>query len=151
MNSRTTTTNDLISCLSRTLRAANRYIAEQLEDAGLGALSPSHGDILAQLFINEPLTMQDLSESIQRDPSTVTALVKKLVDADYVETSKSAEDGRVTQVRLTDKGCALKPHFESISTDLVNAQERGISAEDLKITRRTLQHIGQNLTDAYNE
>lgn len=143
--------SDLVSALSRALREANRYLAEQLDAAGLGELSPSHGDILAQLFAEEPLAMQDLARAIHRDPSTVTALVRKLAAAGYVETSKSLDDGRVMLVALTDEGRALEPVFERISASLVRTQMQGIDARDLEATRRTLGRIEDNFTKALGD
>lgn len=81
--------SSFVSFLSRTLAEANRFIVEQLKQRGLSDLVPSHGDILVHLFAHEPVTMQELAQAINRDPSTVTALVRKLSDAGYVRTAKA--------------------------------------------------------------
>lgn len=45
-----------------------------------------------QLFANGEVPMTTLADAIGKDPSTVTALVNKLVDAGYVKTEKSTSD-----------------------------------------------------------
>lgn len=140
-----------ISSLSRTLAAANRFLVAQLRHQGLTDLVPSHGDILACLFEGAPLTMQQLAERINRDPSTVTALVRKLAAAGYVSTRKAESDRRITQVSLTAKGRRLRPAFQAITERLLEAQMRDIDTADFDTTCRTLQRVRRNLTDALGE
>ena len=66
-----------VNQLARTLALANRFITEQLEQHGLAGIAPSHGDIFVQLFAHGELPMCELAQRIGRDPSTVTALVKR--------------------------------------------------------------------------
>ena len=136
-SSTTNTAKDsFVNTLSQTLTAANAYLV------------PSHGDILVALFAQETVTMQELSEKIHRDPSTITALVKKLVLGGYVQTQKSVTDKRRTEVSLTPKGKSLRSTFETISTTLVNTQMEGIDADAFAITCATLNQIRANFIAA---
>ena len=123
-----TAKGSFVNTLSQTLTAANAYLVSLLSQAGLKDLVPSHGDILVALFAQETVTMQELSEKIHRDPSTITALVKKLVLGGYVQTQKSITDKRRTEVSLTPKGKRLRSTFETISTTLVSTQMEGVDA-----------------------
>ncbi|NLM66590.1 MAG: MarR family transcriptional regulator [Enterococcus sp.] len=107
--------------MSRLLERTNQFIIKELENKGINDIVPSHGDILYQLFQDEPLTMQEISKRIHRTKSTVTILVKKLEDKGYIERQKNEEDSRSTLISLTEKGRALHPIFEEISENL---QER---------------------------
>ncbi len=133
-----------VNSLSQTLAAANGYLVSQLEAVGLKDLVPSHGDILLQLFRHEDVTMQELSERIHRDPSTVTTLVKKLVDSGYVQTRKSPEDRRRTEVSLTKLGQSLRKDFDLISKHLVEVQMKGIDQKSFEVTCDTLMKIRMN-------
>ena len=139
----------LVSQLSRTLAAANDYLTLLLHQAGLTQLVPSHGDILMALFAEEPMTMQALSEKINRDPSTVTVLVKKLKDAGYVETRKDERDRRRTEVRLTAEGRKLRGACDEISRKLLAAQMRDVDAADVDAVHDTLARIKDNFRYAY--
>lgn len=137
-----------VSMLSQTLAAANTYLISLLSQAGLKDLVPSHGDILVALFAQETITMQELSEKIHRDPSTITALVKKLVLGGYVQTQKSVTDKRRTEVSLTPKGKSLRSAFETISTTLVSTQMQGVDVDAFAITCATLNQIRANFIAA---
>lgn len=137
-----------VSQLSRTLALANRFLIARLEQQGLQGIAPSHGDILYQLFQQEELPMSELAQRIDRDPSTVTALVKKLAAGNYVTTAKRGNDKRVTLVSLTQKGKQLKPEFESISVELRETQLHGIAHEDLSTFDTVLRIMQDNFKTA---
>lgn len=135
---------NFVSGLARTLAAANSFLIQHLKESGLTNLVPSHGDILVCLFEGEPISMQQLAERINRDPSTVTALVKKLVAAGYASTSKNKDDHRITEVSITNKGLELRETFERINKELHAVQMSGIDINDFEATCRTLQQIEHN-------
>lgn len=131
--------------LSRTLALANRFLLDQLEGSSLEGLAPSHGDILAELFTTGSTTMSELSRRISRDPSTVTALVKKLVALGIATTEKSPVDRRATMVSLTERGRALYDEFSGISKRLQATWSEGVSPADLATTRHVLETVRLNL------
>lgn len=137
--------------LSRTLALSNHYLMLQVERSGLRGLAPSHGEILVQLFACERMCMSELSQRIARDPSTVTALVKKLVAMGLAQTGKSPHDRRSTVVSLTAKGRALKGDFDRISVLLESVWHDGIDEADLKTMMRVLEKVRGNLGAAIEE
>lgn len=143
--------DDLVNQLSRTLALANRFIAARLKTSGLDGIAPSHGDILAQLLAHDRLSMQDLAHAIGRDPSTVTALVKKLAAAGYVRTGKDAADRRATMVSLTERGRDLRADFAGISRELLDVQGRGIGIEEQETARRVLAVMRGNFERALRD
>lgn len=137
-----------VNQLARTLALANRFITEQLEQHGLAGIAPSHGDIFVQLFAHGELPMSELAQRIGRDPSTVTALVRKLAVGGYVSTAKLPEDKRVTLVALTERGRRLQSVFESISNTLADVQCRGLGDVELEALDRTLRAMQENFKTA---
>jgi DNA-binding MarR family transcriptional regulator len=89
--------------------------------------------------------MRVLADRIDRDKSTVTALVKKLVALGYVETLDDPGDKRVTLVRLTQKGEDLKKTFGEISRMLLDTVYRGFSQREREDIVRGLERIERNL------
>ena len=79
----------------------NRRLAEK-------NLISSHGFILFQLAQNETMSMTQLAACINRDKSTTTVLVKKLLAEDLVKITTSSEDSRVRLISLTSKGKKYK-------------------------------------------
>ena len=118
---------------SRLREIGNAFILAELEKAGMKDIAPSHGDILAQLLHCESRNMSELAQHAHRTKSTVTVLVGKLERNGYVERIPDPEDSRGIKVRLTEKGRALKPAFDSISSGL----------NSLILSRLTEEEAGQ--------
>lgn len=96
----------------------NKRIVHELEQHEVTGIVPSHGDVLMFLYREETLSIKMLAERVQRTQPTVTVLVNKLEKLGYVERSKSADDSRVTMIRLTDKGRQLEPIFREVSDQI---------------------------------
>jgi Transcriptional regulators len=62
--------------------------------------------------------MGDLAREIRKTKPTVTVLVEKLVRCGYVIRERDARDGRISFIRLTEKGWGLKPVLEDILSSL---------------------------------
>lgn len=136
---------DLVSVLARTRTQANHFLVREMAAAGMGNLATSHGDILSELFEEDALFMSQLAHRVGRDPSTVTALVKRLVAAGYVTTARNTHDRRAVMVSLTPAGNNLRSRFAAISKRLLAVQSEGISSHDAQVARRVLLRMQENL------
>lgn len=135
---------DIISLISKVRECANRLIESEMESFGVEGLATSHGDILLALLKIEKLTMKELAEKIDKDKSTVTALVDKLIKQGYALKTRDTEDNRVVFVTLTEKGRALKPMFDEISQKLLSTVYEGISKSEKEELIKTLIKIKNN-------
>ncbi|AIQ45399.1 MarR family transcriptional regulator [Paenibacillus sp. FSL R7-0273] len=122
--------NKILAVIGRIHRSGNRFIERELKKHHIHGIAPSHGDILYQLFIREDITMNQLSSSIDKDKSTITALVDKLVRLDYVKREQDRTDGRIYRLSLTAKGRELQPIFEEVSAALLAAVYEGFDPEE---------------------
>ncbi|MEK4433644.1 MULTISPECIES: MarR family winged helix-turn-helix transcriptional regulator [Paenibacillus] len=107
----------------------NKRIVQELEQHDVTGIVPSHGDILMFLYREDSLSIKTLAERVHRTQPTVTVLVNKLEKLGYVERSKSAEDSRVTLIRLTEQGRQLKPIFEQVSETIQEMVYGGMTDE----------------------
>ena len=138
-------TEKIISLAARIREEANRFILAELAQLGIKELAPSHGDILFVLYSSDSVTMGELKKRINRDKSTVTALVNKLVKLGYINRLKDYTDNRVTLVSLTPKGLALKPRFFEISDKLITKIYQGINQEQQISLVVNLERVLKNL------
>ncbi|MNC43433.1 hypothetical protein D3C75_922930 [compost metagenome] len=74
--------------------------------------------------------MNQLSCYIDKDKSTITALVDKLVRLDYVKREQDQLDGRIFRLSLTPKGKELQPIFEAVSESLLTAVYEDFAPEE---------------------
>mgnify|MGYP003603564883 FL=1 len=131
--------------MSRIREQANKLIVRELRQRGVEGIVPSHGEIMVHLFAAEECTMQNLAKQINRTKPTVTVLIEKLVACGYVVKEKSAEDNRVTLIKLSAKGWELKPIFEVISAKMNAVVYQGLCEEEAEMLEKVLTQINGNL------
>ena len=137
---------DHVIALILTIRdKANKLIHRELRSRNICGLAPSHGAILFELLQSETIPMMEIAKRINRDKSTVTALVKKLMDLGYLEKIKDPSDSRVTLVRLTKKGRELKPNFKNISKVLLKRVYKNHSTQEKEAIISGLERLLKNL------
>lgn len=138
-------TDHVIALISTIRDKANKLINKELRSRNIHGLAPSHGAILYELFYSETIPMKEVAERINRDKSTITALIKKLIALGYVEKIKDPNDSRVTLVRLTKKGQELKPDFDKISTILLKRVYKNYSNREKEVIITGLEKLLKNL------
>lgn len=130
--------------ISNLRREIQTFLSTEMAQAGIQGCVPSHGDIIVTLLKHESMTMRDLSTAIQRDPSTVTTLVKKLSRLGLVTLTDNPRDTRSRLVSLTERGKALKEAFYPISAALAETLWHGISDDERDQFRSILDRMIQN-------
>lgn len=81
-----TNTNAIIATIGSINNSANKLIVDELKKHNLSGLAPSHGSILVVLYGNEEgVPMSSITQAINKDKSTVTALVNKLLKMQLIE------------------------------------------------------------------
>jgi DNA-binding MarR family transcriptional regulator len=138
-------TDHIISLISKIRSKANKVIARELSERNIRGLSPSHGDILFYLFQNGSSSMTELAQKIDRDKSTVTALVKKLITLGYVQAVRDRRDSRVAVVSLTENGWHLKPDFDEISRILIDRVYGEFTPGEREVIVGWLEKLFQNM------
>lgn len=136
--------DNTLTIISKIYHGMEELLIEELKQSGVVGIVPSHGKILYALFKNNSLSMNELSEKIQKTPQTVTTLVKKLEDMGYIKSNKLRTDRRTTIVELTEKGKDLKPIFDSISEKLYIQQYQGLNEEEIAELVRLLKIVENN-------
>jgi DNA-binding MarR family transcriptional regulator len=142
-----TNTNAIISIIANINNSANKLIVDELKNHNMEGLVPSHGDILILLYQNEDgVPMNKITSTINKDKSTVTALVNKLEKMGFIEKFKHESDSRSTMVNLTQKGLDTKPIvMDEISTKLLDMTYEGFSEEEKELLCSLLKKIQNNL------
>jgi DNA-binding MarR family transcriptional regulator len=137
-------TDHVVQLISGIRGKAYKFIAEELRANQIHGIVPSHGGILDALFKEEKLPMKSLAEKIDRDKSTVTSLVQKLIKMGYVKKIKEGSDMRVNYIVLTRKGRDLEPVFEDISKKLIERFYKGLNREEKNSVVSVLERIDKN-------
>ncbi len=123
---------------------ADRFLMQELRNRGQKGLAPSHGEILGALLMKGKLQMKDLVTVLEKDKSTITALVNKLVKLGYVKKSSDPDDKRVSYISLTQKGKSFRPDFMEISKKLRKQAYRNITDDEKDTLFKLLNKINEN-------
>lgn len=139
-------TNAIIATIASIHNSSNKLIVEELKKHNLEGLAPSHGDILVHLYEHEDgVPMNKITASINKDKSTVTALVNKLEKLELLEKFKNENDSRSTMVKLTKKGLDTKPIvMENISKKLLDITYENFTKKEKELVCNLLEKIKDN-------
>lgn len=135
----------IVYFISRTKQKMISYIQQQLKNEELSNIIPSHGNILTALYENQgKLSLQQIAKTIGKDKSTVTSLVKKLIELGYVEKIQSQTDKRVTYLCLTPVGKSVREKFDKISDNVKRTAYSNFTEEEKKVFLNLLKKLNQN-------
>ena len=130
---------------------ATNYLDAKLQAEGLSKLAASHGFIIFTLSRNKdenselkPMTMSEVAQKVDKDKSTTTVLVEKLVKLGYAQREKSSIDSRVSFISLSEKGKSYTKRMEQISKILSEKFYAGFSEDEKKTVFSLLKKIQSN-------
>jgi DNA-binding MarR family transcriptional regulator len=135
----------IIFLIGRIQYKANRFLTHELKAHHIKGLAPSHGEILGSLMLRGPLPMSEIARIIDKDKSTITALVNKLLKLGYVEKKSHLTDNRISLIALTRKGTALKTDFQLIAKKLRAQSYIGISDDEREMLVHLLKKLNNNI------
>lgn len=101
--------------------------------------------LLAQLFVEDGQTQQELADNLGKDKASVKRTVDNLIDRGLV--TKEREAGAMKNIPLftTAKARQIEEQVMQISKDNFSSITSGISTEDLETTRNTLHQLLENI------
>ena len=135
----------VVGLISNIREKSARVINNQLREKGVEGLINSHGTILSILYdYDGKITMNEIGKIIGKKKSTLTDLIKKLVELGYITREKSEKDSRVVEITLTEKGWQFKPLFEEISENLLEKTYKDFTEEEKETIMLLLNKIRKN-------
>jgi DNA-binding MarR family transcriptional regulator len=151
-------TSALIEVLPPLVRRINADVPfaneeETAADDGLRAVddlraTPGQLSLLRVLIEHGCCMMQELAEHLGVAPSTVTAMVKRLLSQGYVERSRDTTDWRTVRIKITERGQQVYSVFDTARRKALerrlthlSQQEHNKLVEALPVLRHLLEVI----------
>ncbi len=122
--------NQSISLVSKIHSQTADFLVQKFKEKGMPDFASSHGNILFQLSKNETMTMKELSQKINRDKSTTTVLVRKLICEGLVTSVTDKNDRRSLKIQLTEKGREYNICTTQISEELIETFYKNFTEEE---------------------
>ncbi len=95
--------------------------------------------------------MNEIASKIQRKKNTVTVLIEKLIQLEFVQKKASSTDKRVMLISLTPQGKKFMPDFYTISEALINRAYFGFNDEEKILLNHMLTRIHNNFNRSESE
>jgi DNA-binding MarR family transcriptional regulator len=131
----------IISQSTQLVRRGSKILEKELLPKGI---TFQEFRIAGLLVDEEDITQKDLAEKLSVRPATLSVAISKLEERGIVKREPSDLDKRANYLRLTPSS-----NFTEM-TEILNAFEKkisqGISAKDLKTTRKVLGQLLDNLS-----
>jgi DNA-binding MarR family transcriptional regulator len=111
-------------------------------------MTPERWAVLVSLWDDDGPTQRELAARTLKDEPTVSRILDGIESRGWIVRRPDPGDGRTRRIHLTPKGKRLEGELVPAAKKLVARLERGISEEDLVVTRRTLRKMFQNLSES---
>jgi DNA-binding MarR family transcriptional regulator len=106
--------------------------------------------LLQLLEDQDGLTNAEIAEKLDIRPSSVSALVKKLEEADFIERHESASDKRVSQIFLTEDGRQFIHGTRAFKDEFSESCFASLSADEQAQLRDLLTKLIGGLENDWN-
>jgi len=127
--------------LYSTSMAINRLYKPMLDE--LGITYPQYL-VLSTLWETDGQTITAIADRLALEPSTITPLVKRLEQAEFVTRERNAEDERKVQVFLTSKGKRLRADSGCLTDALL--RNSGLTVKEMIDLNDRIQRLRAALT-----
>lgn len=128
----------------------HRYYEAQAQRHGaMGDPLRGQGRVLALLKAKPETTQRELSFLLDMRQQSLSELLAKLEEKGYITREKSAEDGRVTVVRLTEAGAEAAPSPQQMETraDALDCLDEEEQAQLEALTNKVTESLESKLEE----
>lgn len=135
--------SDLGICISILDRLMKMYYDRGLSDFEIGWGQQFYVEYLYDHPGASPLEM---SKCIRVDKGTLTKIIKKLTEIDYINVIGDEQDRRIKHLYLTEKAVPAAKKIKKIHAEFYETLKTGISEEELSSTEQILQQMTNNIS-----
>ncbi|HJA65327.1 MarR family winged helix-turn-helix transcriptional regulator [Lachnoclostridium sp. An169] len=97
------------------------------------------------LFSHPGATPQEMAERFRVDRGTLTKIIKKLTEVDYIRVNVDENDRRVRHLYLTGKALPAVEQIRKVHEEFYRDLGEGITPEEITATEKTLLHMADNI------
>jgi DNA-binding MarR family transcriptional regulator len=115
-------------------------------DRALAEFDMTHAQlgIFLKLLHGCAKTAADLARDLVTDTGSMTRMLDRLEEKDFIKRTRSSEDRRLVQVELTPKGKQLADQMTQVLIDAMNHHLRGFSVKEVEQFKDFLRRMIAN-------
>lgn len=131
--------------VSQIKQLSDRIFQKMLKDSGIEDLNGPQGRILSVLWQEDNLTITELSQRTSLAKTSLTTMLDRLVERDYIKRVFDDLDRRQVKITLTEKAKALSREYKRISGSLNEILYAGLGKEEVTQLENGLVKVLENL------
>ena len=132
--------------LSYFYRIGSSFLSRSYEQYGIGS---GQYQFLIQLYLDDGISHDTLTERISVDKATTTRAIKKLQEGGYVRLEVNEKDKRKYHIFLTDKAKKLKNEIFEVYYLWEELLVKSLSEEEVKNLISTFKKMYENGLDKF--
>ena len=129
--------------LGKTVKILEYHLQELFNDHGLD-LTKEQMIVLKRLHNDDGLSQNELAFLTLRNKSSLTRLLTKMEQKEYITRQQSKEDKRINNVYLTQKGKEVFHLTKPVIKKMITKMEKNIAASEKKQIITILKKIQNN-------
>lgn len=143
--SRASVDQDFLFTLAELSRMLRVYADKE---AGRFGITRAQWAVLAKVGRNEGMSQAELAEQMEMQPITLTRLVDRLCENDWIERRSDAKDRRINRLHLLKAGRQLLGKLAGLRSELTSTALNGIPPADAYRLLTQLEAIKENVRNA---
>ena len=131
--------------LGKTVKILEYFLQEEMLSNGLD-LSKEQMIVLKKLHEQDGRNQNELAFLTLRDKSSLTRLLSKMENKEFIVRKQSTADRRVNHVYITPLGREIYARSRPIIQKMIATMERNITEDEIEQMIKTLKKIQYNMT-----
>jgi DNA-binding MarR family transcriptional regulator len=123
------------------LRKFERIIEDQKDTSCCCGVTVSQCHALMELDELDDLTVNELSEKLDLDKSTVSRIIESLVQSNFVSRENPKDNRRIAMIALTRKGKLVCDQINDLNDQYVEKILNAVPGKDLPVFLRSFEKI----------
>jgi len=132
----------LFEVFDRLIAIKNECSSEIFSECGLSRLTVKQVAYLKTIDEHGDVTFSSLAEITRNSKPTVTEMVNRFVRMECAYRQKSPDDGRVTYIRLTEKGRMLANADRKALQRMVERMVQALDEKEVDLLVEVLRKVG---------
>ncbi|SHF71448.1 MarR family winged helix-turn-helix transcriptional regulator [Ornithinibacillus halophilus] len=126
------------------LMKASKSLQEQVKkDISNHGMKTSDFAVLEALYHKGKQTVREISEAVLINTGSITYVIDKLENKNYVERRHCSEDRRVVYIHITEEGKQIMDEIFPKHQKVIEQMFNGVNSEELQTTINVLKRVGQ--------
>ncbi|MFT5833926.1 MAG: DNA-binding MarR family transcriptional regulator [Cognaticolwellia sp.] len=135
--------------IARTHRTMLNTLQQRLADNGFDITS-EQAIIIMTLYQEDGIAQQEIANAVFKDKSSVKRLIDNMERKNLIVRVPDQNDRRNKLIYLTHGGKALREEMSKVAICVLNDAQENIDKEEIKICKKVLRQIFNNLNNLNN-